>query len=180
VEIRPDEAAPGRGGKVQPPAHAWDAGLLRQQITTDPVASGAQPVLYTGSDAAPDRVDSTIDYAGQSALAPSTAWQLGADTQQAVRKLVQFQRVTLTSGHAADLTLHVSAQALSSWSTAQQKWVLGTGTRTIYVGPSSRELPLQATATVGRCRRWRPASHARPSSALSRRDAHTGISWPER
>ena len=50
-------------------------GLLRQQITTDSVASGAQPVLYTGSDAAPDRVDSTIDYTGQSALAPSTAWR---------------------------------------------------------------------------------------------------------
>ena len=56
-------------------AFANQPGLLRQQITTDPVASGAQPVLYTGSDAAPDRVDSTIDYTGQSALAPSTAWR---------------------------------------------------------------------------------------------------------
>jgi beta-glucosidase len=75
--------------------------------------------------------------------------QLSPDIQQAIRKLVQFQRVTLTPGHEADLTLHVSAQALSSWSTAQQKWMLGTGTRTIYVGPSSRELPLQATAPIG-------------------------------
>ena len=90
---------------------------------------------YTGSDTP------------QVYVGPSS--QLSAGTQQAVRKLVQFQRVALTSGHAADLTLHVSAQSLSSWSTAQQKWVLGTGARSIYVGPSSRELPLQATVTVG-------------------------------
>lgn len=90
---------------------------------------------YTGSDTP------------QVYVGPSS--QLSAGTQQAVRKLVQFQRVALTSGHAADLTLHVSAQSLSSWSTAQQKWVLGTGARSIYVGPSSRDLPLQATVTVG-------------------------------
>jgi hypothetical protein len=42
-------------------AFANQPGLLRQQITTDPVASGSQPILYTGSDAAPDRVDATID-----------------------------------------------------------------------------------------------------------------------
>ena len=50
---------------------------------------------YTGSDTP------------QVYVGPSS--QLSAGTQQAVRKLVQFQRVALTSGHAADLTLHVSA-----------------------------------------------------------------------
>jgi beta-glucosidase len=74
--------------------------------------------------------------------------QLGADIQQAVRKLVQFRRVTLDPGHSADLTLRVTAQALSSWSTAQQQWILGTGARTVYVGPSSRDLPLHASINV--------------------------------
>ena len=74
--------------------------------------------------------------------------QLPANIQQAVRKLVQFKRVNLAPGHAADLTLHVSSQALSSWSAPTQRWVLGTGPRTVYVGPSSRDLPLHTTVAV--------------------------------
>ena len=60
---------PGRRGFANQP------GLLRQQITTDAVASGAQPALYTGADAAPDRVDATVDYTGSSALPAGTAWR---------------------------------------------------------------------------------------------------------
>jgi len=46
-------------------------GLLRQQITTDTVPSGAQPALYTASDAAPDRVDQTLDYTGRTPCRPA-------------------------------------------------------------------------------------------------------------
>ncbi len=70
---------------------------------------------------------------------------LPAGIQQAVRRLVQFKRVDLAAGQSAWLTLHVTAHDLSSWSTARQAWVTGTGPRVIYVGPSSRDLPLQAT-----------------------------------
>src|SRR6266545_4045189 len=56
-------------------AFAGQPGLLRQQITTDPVASGAQPVLDTAPDAAPDRVDPTVDYTGQNTLPGGTAWR---------------------------------------------------------------------------------------------------------
>ena len=38
--------------------------------------------------------------------------------------------------------------SLSSWSTTAQQWVVGTGTRTVYVGPSSRQFPLYATVRV--------------------------------
>ena len=79
-------------------------------------------------------------------VGPSSA--LPSDIQQAVRKLAQFQRITLRPGQAQDVTLHVSAQALSSWSTDQQQWVLGTGQRTVYVGPSSRDFPLHTTVDV--------------------------------
>jgi beta-glucosidase len=61
---------------------------------------------------------------------------------------VQFQRVELAPGRFADLTLHVAPHWLSSWSSAQQQWVLGTGPRSVYVGPSSRDLPLSATVAV--------------------------------
>jgi beta-glucosidase len=73
---------------------------------------------------------------------------LPAGIQQAVRKLVQFRRVDLAVGESARLTLRVTANDLSSWSSAQQAWVVGTGPRAIYVGSSSRDLPLKATVMV--------------------------------
>ena len=56
-------------------AFAGKPGLLRQQITTDAVPSGAQPVRYTGSGAAPDRLDPTVDRTGGDALPAGTAWR---------------------------------------------------------------------------------------------------------
>jgi beta-glucosidase len=73
---------------------------------------------------------------------------LPANIQQAVRKLVQFQRITLNPDQVADLTLHITPRSLSSWSTSAQRWVLGTGTRTVYVGPSSQQFPLHTTVNV--------------------------------
>jgi beta-glucosidase len=74
--------------------------------------------------------------------------QLPASIKQAVRRLVQFQRVELAPGQSEELTLHVAPHWLSSWSSARQQWALGTGPRTVYVGSSSRDLPLTATVTV--------------------------------
>lgn len=73
---------------------------------------------------------------------------LPAAVQQAVRKLVQFRRVDLNPGQSANLTLHVTAHDLSSWSSARQAWLVGTGPRILYVGSSSRDLPLQATVVT--------------------------------
>lgn len=81
-------------------------------------------------------------YVGPAPNAPS-------DVQQAVRKLAQFTRVDLAPGRSADLTLHVSPRQLSYWSTSDHAWVLGTGPRQVWVGLSSRDLPLQAVAEVG-------------------------------
>ena len=73
---------------------------------------------------------------------------LPAGIQQAANKLIQFQRVWLEPGQAHYLTLHVAARDLSSWSTADQDWVLGTGVRQVRVGTSERDLPLQTSVTV--------------------------------
>jgi beta-glucosidase len=71
-----------------------------------------------------------------------------ADVQQAQRQLVQFDRITLDPGDSDDVTLTIAPRQLSYWSTATQQWVLGGGRRTIYVGPSSRQLPLTVTAAI--------------------------------
>ena len=94
-------------------AFANQPGLLRQQITTDPVASGAQPVLYTGSDAAPDRVDSTIDYTGQSALAPSTAWRSAYRASESWRHGVAAQGIRRQPGELP---------AIRGFAHDQQRW----------------------------------------------------------
>ena len=51
----PDSAAGCPNWTLTPADAAFTGqpGLLRQQITTDPVAAGAQPILYTGPGAAP-------------------------------------------------------------------------------------------------------------------------------
>ena len=72
-----------------------------------------------------------------------------AGVQQAVRKLVQFARITLAPGRERDLTLHVTPRELSYWSTTVHDWVVGKGPREVLVGSSSRDLPLQAEVKVG-------------------------------
>jgi beta-glucosidase len=100
-----------------------DVGFLVRNV--GPMAGSEVPQVYVGpSSTVPDGV------------------------AQAERKLVQFDRVTLASGHAAYLTLHVAPRELSYWSADQHAWVLGTGTRAVYVGSSSRDLRLQATVQI--------------------------------
>jgi beta-glucosidase len=81
-------------------------------------------------------------YIGPSPDAPS-------GVQQAVKKLVQFDRVSLAPGHWQDLSLHVSPHELSYWSTAANNWAAGTGLREVMVGASSRDIRLQSSVEVG-------------------------------
>jgi beta-glucosidase len=73
-----------------------------------------------------------------------------AGIQFAVRSLAQFDRVTLRPGRSENLTEHVALRQLQYWSSAKQQWVLGTGSRTVYVGDADApaDLPLQQTITV--------------------------------
>jgi beta-glucosidase len=79
-------------------------------------------------------------------LGPSAA--LPASVQQAVRKLVGFDRVTLNPGRSQPVSVHVDRQQVSSWSTVASAWLPGTGARTVTVGGSSRDQRLSATVTV--------------------------------
>jgi beta-glucosidase len=111
------------------------------RLSVRPAAGGVDVsfrVTNTGSRAGSD--------VPQVYLGPSP--DLPGGIQQAVRRLVQFQRVWLAPGRTASLTLHVTGHDLSSWSSAQHQWVPGTGQRAVYVGPSSRDLPLQGSVTV--------------------------------
>ena len=68
--------------------------------------------------------------------------------QQSALKLVQFDHVQLAAGQSKTQTLHVDRHQVSAWDTVGQKWVIGSGARTISLGASSEELVLSFTRNV--------------------------------
>ena len=68
--------------------------------------------------------------------------------QFAPRALAAFERVNIAPGETKDVALHVPRRGLEYWSTAQDKWALATGSRTVHVGASSRDLRLQAETVI--------------------------------
>ncbi|MFF5445360.1 beta-glucosidase [Streptomyces sp. NPDC012888] len=69
---------------------------------------------------------------------------------QPVRALAGYRRITLAPGQSQRVTVDVDRRALSAWDPGRRAWVLGTGTREVWVGRSSRELPLRTRAVVGK------------------------------
>jgi len=59
-----------------------------------------------------------------------------------VRALAAFDRVHLNKGDSRKVTLHVAPRQLQYWSTKESKWITAAGKRTVSVGGSSRNLPL--------------------------------------
>jgi beta-glucosidase len=76
----------------------------------------------------------------------------GSPVPMPQRALAGFRRVVLRPGQARRVRVHVGARELSYWSSEQQRWVVASGRRNVWVGPSSRELPLRGrtTATTAR------------------------------
>ncbi|MFD7926557.1 fibronectin type III-like domain-contianing protein [Streptomyces sp. NPDC059742] len=65
-----------------------------------------------------------------------------------MRALAGYRRLVLAPGEAERVTLDISERALSSWDPERHAWVLGSGRRQVFVGRSSRELPLRSKAVV--------------------------------
>jgi beta-glucosidase len=59
-----------------------------------------------------------------------------------------FDRITIAAGASATFTATLTRRDLSTWDTASQNWVMST-CPTVYVGSSSRNLPL--SASLGSC-----------------------------
>ncbi|MFJ6484178.1 MULTISPECIES: glycoside hydrolase family 3 protein [unclassified Streptomyces] len=70
------------------------------------------------------------------------------ELDQPVRALAGYRRLVLAPGEAERVTVHISERALSSWDPERHAWVLGSGRRQVFVGRSSRELPLRSRAVV--------------------------------
>jgi beta-glucosidase len=60
----------------------------------------------------------------------------------AERALASFDRITLAAGEQRRVQLHIPPERLRYWSNRDQSWHDARDGRTVYVGPSSRDLPL--------------------------------------
>lgn len=64
------------------------------------------------------------------------------------RQLRGFEKVPIKAGGMSTVTFELTRRDLSRWDVVAQKWHLGSGSYKIYVGASSRKLPLNALLTV--------------------------------
>lgn len=65
-----------------------------------------------------------------------------------IRQLRGFDKVLIKSGKSVTVSFSLTRRDLSTWDTTAQEWLLQRGTYNIYVGRSSRDLPLETTLTI--------------------------------
>lgn len=65
-----------------------------------------------------------------------------------VRQLRGFEKTLITAGETATVQFALTRRDLSVWDVGAQKWLLQSGNYQVYVGRSSRDLPLQGTFTI--------------------------------
>lgn len=58
--------------------------------------------------------------------------------------LRNFDRLSIQPNMGATFTADITRRDVSNWDTVSQNWVISNYTKTVYVGSSSRKLPLQA------------------------------------
>lgn len=71
-----------------------------------------------------------------------------SDAALPVRQLRGFEKPSLKAGESATVTFSLTRRDLSVWDVVAQKWLLRKGEYTVYVGRSSRDLPLQDVFTI--------------------------------
>lgn len=97
------------------------------------------------------RIKNTGKYAGDEVPqiylgAPKDA---PAGAQFAVKSLAAFDRISLAAGQSRNVTIHVPERQLQYWSVSDNGWRLPNGTRTVFVGASSRDVRAQADVDMG-------------------------------
>lgn len=66
-----------------------------------------------------------------------------------VRQLRGFEKINIPVGESVDVVFELTRRDLSEWSVEEQSWVLQQGSYGIWVGSSSRDLPLSGNLVVG-------------------------------
>jgi beta-glucosidase len=116
-------------------------------------------VTPTGLSAPPNPVDGppaitvsfTLTNAGTRTATevPQVYLGLPAGSGEPPHRLVGWQNVELRPGQSTRITVGVPARSLAMWDTGQNGWRIPTGTYSIRVGASSRDLRLAQGVRVG-------------------------------
>jgi len=62
-----------------------------------------------------------------------------------IRVLRNFDRIHIAPGASATFKAQITRRDISNWDPAAQNWYISSAPKTVYVGNSSRNLPLQAS-----------------------------------
>jgi beta-glucosidase len=72
-----------------------------------------------------------------------------ASAKEPPRRLEAYAKVSLAPGQSRRVTLTLAVSSLASWDNPDTGWVLHKGAYRVYVGDSSRSLPLSASVRLG-------------------------------
>ncbi|KAI1321278.1 glycoside hydrolase family 3 protein [Xylariaceae sp. FL0255] len=122
------------------PAHGLDGSPQNRAPASDATAPGGNKQLYDVLYEVSVTITNTGKLAGDEV--PQLYVELGGDNPP--RQLRDFDRITLNAGQSTTWTGQIARRDLSNWDTVSQDWLVNNEVKTVYVGPSSRNLPLSA------------------------------------
>ncbi|KAI0901687.1 glycoside hydrolase family 3 protein [Annulohypoxylon nitens] len=104
--------------------------------------SGGNPQLFDTLYTVTAKVTNTGKLVGDEV--PQLYVSLGGEDDPKVL-LRGFDRLTIKPGETATFRATLNRRDVSNWDTASQNWVISSAPKTVFVGPSSRKLPLSAS-----------------------------------
>ena len=105
-------------------------------------APGGNPELYDVLYQVTATITNTGSLAG--AEVPQLYVSLGGPYDPKI-VLRNFERLSIQPNTSATFTADITRRDISNWDTVSQNWFISNYTKTVYVGSSSRTLPLSAT-----------------------------------
>ncbi|KAF2455846.1 beta-glucosidase 1 [Lineolata rhizophorae] len=107
-------------------------------------APGGNPLLYDVMFTVRATVSNTGPRVGEEV--PQLYVSLGGDAPP--RVLRGFDRLSIQPGRSATFVADLTRRDVSNWDTVSQNWVITDAPKTVFVGPSSRDLPLSQELDV--------------------------------
>lgn len=129
---------------------------LRDGADTDPLPDPEVDIIQGGHPALWDEVaavTASVTNTGDVAAAEVAQLYVGIPSDEGretpARQLRGFEKVFLEPGETATVSFPLTRRDLSIWDVEAQHWRLQEGTYAVYVGASSRDLPLEGSFEIG-------------------------------
>lgn len=140
VSLRAASKDPEYGRRDFIPPHARDGSPQPLNPAGDQVASGGNSMLYDELYEITAQIKNTGPVAGDEVV--QLYVDLGGDNPP--RQLRDFDRIHLLPGQVATFRATLTRRDLSNWDVETQNWCVTDSPKEVYVGSSSRRLPLSA------------------------------------